>query len=51
MEFTKFILYFKIDDDPEIYELLCDLICKKMINLNIDELLTILVNLTQTLSP
>ena len=51
MEFTKFLLYFKVEDDPEVYELLCDQICKKMTTLNIDELLTILVNLTQTLSP
>ena len=24
MEFTKFLLFFKVEDDPEIVELLCD---------------------------
>ena len=51
MEFTKFLLYFKVDDDPEIFELLSDRICRHMTAFKVDELLTVLVNLSQTLSP
>ena len=51
MEFTKFLLYFKVEDDPEVYELLCESICKRVQFFRIDELLTVLVNLSQSLSP
>ena len=46
MEFTKFLLYFKVDDDPEVYELLCDSVSKKIQYFKIDELLQVLVNLS-----
>lgn len=51
VEFTKFMIFFKVDEDPELYELLVESICKKMKGMTVDELLTILANMTQSLSP
>ena len=51
MEFVKFLLFFKVDEDPELYELISENICKKIQYFTIDEMLTVLVNLSQTLSP
>lgn len=49
--FTKFVVYFKIDHDPEIYDILADQIAKNMNRFTVDEILTALVNFTYTLSP
>ena len=51
VNFTKFMVYFKVDEDPELYELLSESICKRIKYFTVDELLTILANLTQSLSP
>ena len=51
VEFVKFLLFFKVDEDPELYELICENICKKIQYFTTDEMLTVLVNLSQTLSP
>ena len=51
VNFTKFILFFKIDEDPELYELLSEAICKKIAHFTCDQLLTMMVNYNQTLSP
>ena len=45
------MIYFKVDEDPELYELLSESICKRIKYFTVDELLTILANLTQSLSP
>ena len=47
----KFSIFFKIEDDPEIYELLADQVKKNISKLRIEELLEILVNLSHSLSP
>ena len=47
----KFLLFFKVDEDPELYELISEKICVKIQYFTIDEMLTVLVNLSQTLSP
>lgn len=41
----------KVEDDPEIIELLCDIVCKRVKTLTTDELLEIIVNLSHTLHP
>ena len=49
--FTKFLIYFRIDHDPELYEILADQIKKNIANFNTDELLTALVNFSHSLNP
>ena len=51
VEFVKFLLFFKVDKDPELYELICENICKKIQFFTVDEMLTTVVNLSHTLSP
>ena len=51
VEFTKFLVFFRVDEDPELYELLSEAICKNIKRFTVDDLLTILANLTQSLSP
>ena len=51
VEFTKFLVFFQVDEDPELYELITEAICKKVQRFTVDDLLTILANLTQSLSP
>lgn len=50
VEFTKFVVYFKIDNDPEIYELIADGVKANLSNFTSDEILTILVNFSHNLS-
>ena len=50
-EFSKFLIFFKVDEDPELVELLCDQVCKRVKDFTIDEHLTILTNLAHTLNP
>lgn len=50
-EFSKFLVFFKVDEDPELVELLCDQVCKRVKDFTIDEHLTILTNLAHTLNP
>ena len=45
------MVFFGIDDDPEIFDYLTDNILKKMRAFTIDDLLTILVNFSYTLNP
>eukprot|EP00347_Sterkiella_histriomuscorum_P019411 403341726 len=49
--FVKFIVYFKIDQDPELMELLADQIKTNIGKFKNDEILEILVNFSHTLSP
>ena len=51
MDFVKFIVFFGVDDDPEIFDLLTDAILIKLRYVNIDDLLTIVVNFAHTLHP
>ena len=51
MQFTNFLVYFKVDEDPELYEILCNQICKHIQFLKIDQILMILANLSHTLNP
>ena len=48
---TKFVVFFKVEDDPELLEVIADAICKRIKYYTIDDLLTILANYNQTLSP
>ena len=48
---TKFVVFFKVEDDPELLEVIADSICKRIKYYTIDDLLTILANYNQTLSP
>ena len=50
-KFTKFMVFFRVDEDPELLEVLCDNIASKMSYFTTDEILSILVNLNHTLSP
>ena len=45
------LVFFRADEDPELYEVLCDEICKHIKRFNVDQLLTMLANLRHTLSP
>ena len=51
MDFTKFMVFFKVDEDPELYELLAEAVSKQGKNFSVDDLLTIMANYTQSLSP
>ena len=44
------MVFFKLSDDPELYELLADGIKKSIKNFTTDEILTILVNFSHSLS-
>ena len=44
------MVYFKVDEDPELYEILTEQVCKRIKHLTIDELLTVLANYSHTLS-
>lgn len=46
VNFTKLLVFFKIDEDPEMYELVSEVICKNVQRLTVDDLLTALANLT-----
>ena len=50
VEFSKFVVFFGVDDDPEVHELLADAIARKTNMLTVDQILTILVNFAHTLS-
>ena len=50
-KFTKFLVFFRVDEDPELLEVLCDNIASKMSYFTTEEILSILVNLNHTLSP
>lgn len=45
------MVFFRVDEDPEILEYLCHNVAKKMPYFTTDEILTILVNLQHTLTP
>lgn len=51
VNFTKFLVFFKVDEDPELFEILTESICKSIKKLTIDDLLTVIANMSQTLSP
>jgi len=51
VNFTKLFVFLQVDDDPELYEILCDSICKRIKMFTTDQILTTLVNLSHTLSP
>ena len=45
------MVFFRVDEDPELIEVLCDNVAGKMSQFTTDEILSILVNLQHTLSP
>jgi hypothetical protein len=51
VEFVKFIVFFGVDDDPEIFDLLTDAIIIKMRYVKVDDILTIVTNFAHTLHP
>ena len=50
-EFSKFVVFFGADDDPEVYDVLLDAILKQLRFLRVEEILTILVNFAHSLTP
>ena len=51
VEFSKFIVFFGADDDPEVFDCLSDGINAKMRMMPVEDILTILVNVAHTLNP
>ena len=51
VEFSKFVVFFAVDDDPEVPDLLADAVLRKMRQLTVDQILTVLVNFAHSLSP
>ena len=51
VEFSKFVVYFDLKDDPDIYEFLHDSYAVQVGKMDVDEILTFLVNFAHTLSP
>ena len=45
------MVFFKVDEDPELFELISESVCKGVKKYTVDDLLNILANVTQTLSP
>ena len=50
-DFIKFCTYYKLDSDPELYELLADQVKKRMGDFKVEEMLQVLVNLSHSLTP
>ena len=40
-----------MDEDPELFELISEAVCKQVQRITVDDLLAILANMTQSLSP
>ena len=51
VEFTKFMVFFRADDDPELFDLLADGCNRFLRRMPVDDILTILVNFAHTLNP
>ena len=51
MHLMKMVVFFSVDDDPEIYDLLTDSIVLKVRKLKVDDILTVVVNFAHTLNP
>ena len=49
--FTKLLVFFQADEDPELYELISEAVCKHVQRIPVDDLLAVLANLSQSLSP
>jgi len=50
-ELSKFVVFFGVTDDPEVLDILADYVQRKIRHLQVDDILTILVNFAHTLSP
>ena len=50
VEFSKFIVYFGVDD-AEVFDLLLEAFSRKIREMPVDGILTVLVNFAHTLSP
>lgn len=50
-KFVKYVVYFRLGDDPEIMEILADQIKRNISKFRNNDLLEILVNFSHTLSP
>ena len=46
VNFSKFLVFFKVDEDPELYEIVTESICKGIKKLTIDDLLTVVANMS-----
>ncbi len=51
VDFIKFAVFFKLEADPEIYELLSDQVKRRIGAFQVEELMQVLVNLSHSLSP
>jgi hypothetical protein len=47
----KMVVFFRADDDPEIYDLITDSFVLKVRKLKVDDVLTFVVNYAHTLHP
>ena len=47
----KMVVFFQVDDDPEIFDLLTDGIVLKVRKLKVEDILTLVVNFAHTLNP
>lgn len=45
------MVFFKVDEDPELNELLTETVCSRIKKFTVDELLTVLANYSHMLSP
>jgi hypothetical protein len=51
VEFTKFIVRFGAEDDPEVFDLLAEGIGRALRKMTVEQILTILVNFAHSLNP
>ena len=51
MDFTKFVVFVGVNDDPEIFDLLCESIVRNIRSVRVVDILTIIVNYANSLDP
>lgn len=51
VEFSKFVVFFGVEEDPEVFDLLLDSFSRSIREMTVDGILTVLVNFAHTLSP
>ena len=51
VDLTKLVVFFRVEDDPEVFDLLQDAILVKIRRLSVDDILTLVVNFAHTLHP
>jgi len=51
VQFTKFLVFLKLEDDPELFEIIADGVKANVSKLTTEDMATVLVNLSHSLSP